>query len=163
MSLTKVQVVELLKEEVKGLTSYLVDDDYSNAIDDTIRETGWSDPFTGNFQELWIKNRSKRHLFFSLLSESAHKFKIKQINLQHRFEHYYDLIFDDKRGLDADWEKAKEEHPEEFLGALLPSGAEVQDMFGAKVDAGFQYEPQTGKDTTYTDDNQVCFSPSEDD
>jgi len=162
VALTKDQVIDLLKEEVKGLTSYLVDIDYSNAVDNVSRETGWSSPFSGNFQELWIKNRAKRHLFFYLLSESAHKFKIKQINLQHRFEHYYDLIYG-KGGLDAEWEKAKEDHPEEFLDDFLPDGVGVENYFGTKVDAGFQYEPQTGKDTTYTTDNEVCFSPSEDD
>ena len=163
MSQSKADLTVLLEEEVKGLTSYLDSDDYSNALDDASRETGWDFPVSEGFRALWMKVRAKRYLFFYLLTESAHKFKIKQISLNHRFEHYYDIIYGKKgdgvTGLDADWEKAKEEYPAEFI----PVGTDPSELFGTKVDAGFQYQPQTGIDTTYTDDNKVCFSPSEED
>ena len=153
MALTKSEMIVLLKEEVKGLTSYLVDDDYSNACDDASRDTGWSFSVTTGFRELWMKSRAKRFLFFYLLTESAHKFKIKQINLQHRFEHYRPLIKD----MDTAWYFAKSEHPEEFLDGTNPAH-----LFGTKIDAGFSTD-LVGNDTTYTDANVVEFTPKEND
>ena len=79
MSLTKNQMMTLLEKEVKGLTSYLDSDDYSNACDDASRETGFTFPVADGFQTLWMKSRAKRHIFFYLLTESAHKFKYEQI------------------------------------------------------------------------------------
>lgn len=151
MSLSKAELTVLLESEVKSLTSYLDSPDYSNACDDASRDTGWSFPTSSDFQDLWIKERAKRFLFFYLLSESAHKFKIKQINLQHRFEHYRSMIKD----MDKDWFYAKSEHPEEFIGGLNKAH-----LFGTKINAGFSSD-LVGNDTTYTDDNIVEFTPKE--
>ena len=153
MALTKPELVVLLEEEVKGLTQYLDSTDYSNASDDASRDTGWSFPTTSDFQDLWIKQRAKRFLFFYLLTESAHKFKIKQINLQHRWEHYKATI----ELMDRAWFYAKTEHPEEFIGSLNPAH-----LFGTKIDAGFSSDI-VGNDTTYLDDNEVQFTPKETD
>ncbi len=151
MSLTRDSLIVLIKQEVKGLSSYLVDDDYSNAVDDALRETGWTLPVGTSFREYWIKDRSKRHIFFYLLSESAHKFKVKQINLQHRFEHYKYAV----QVMDDNYDKIQDERPEEF------STSNVVNMFGHKVDAGFSYQSETGIETTYDDDQIVIISPNE--
>jgi hypothetical protein len=153
MVLTKSQLMTKLEQEVKGLTSYLDSDDYSNASDDASRETGFSFPVSDGFQTYWIKTRAKRHLFFYLLSESAHKFKYEQINLQHRFEHYRDII----KYMDEQYALALEEYALEFAGA---TGINA---LGTKIDAGFAYEPQTGRDQTYDDDNVTILSPTEND
>ncbi len=149
--MTKAEFIALAKEEVKGLTSYLVDNDYDNAADDAVRETGWVYPVSGNFKEYWTKQRIKRHLFFYLYTESAHKFKYKQINLNHRFEHYHKMLFG-KGGMDEKFAEAIEERPDLF------AGVSVSHLFGTKVDAGFQYSP-TGRDTTYRKNNIVNFGP----
>jgi len=147
--MTKAELLELLKQEVKGLSSYLEDPtDYDNAIDDAQRETGWTLPVSGSFQELWIKQRSKRYLFFYLYSESAHKFKYKQINLQHRFEHYDKMI----KAMDEAYLTAVEERPDLFAGVSMSH------LFGTKVDAGFAYD-RTGRDITYRDSQLVNFGP----
>ena len=146
-------LVETLEQEVKGLTSYLAEDDYINAIADAERETGFSLPTTDAFQIRWLKERTKRHLFFYLMSESAHKFKVDQINLQHRFEHYNKII----EKMDKAFEEALESNPEKF------AGADAWDLFGSKVDAGFAYDNQTGIDLTYTDKNLINVSPSDTD
>jgi len=151
VSLTRDSLIVLIKQEVKGLSSYLVDDDYSNAVDDALRETGWTLPVGTSFREYWIKDRSKRHIFFYLLSESAHKFKVKQINLQHRFEHYKYAV----QVMDDNYDKIQDERPEEF------STSNVVNMFGHKVDAGFSYQSETGIETTYDDDQIVIISPNE--
>lgn len=150
--MTKDEFIILMKQEVKGLSSYLVDHDYENAADDASRETGWSFPVSGNAKELWIKQRMKRHLFFYLYSESAHKFKYKQINLQHRFDHYKELI----KQMDDQYKVFVEERPDLF------AGASISHLFGTKVDAGFAYDP-TGRDITYDENQSVIFSPKEND
>jgi len=150
--MTRNELIALLKVEVKGLTSYLVDDDYSNAVDDALRDTGWTLPTTVDFKEKWLKDRSKRHLFFYLQSESAHKFKFEQINLQHRFEHYDKLI----STMDKAFEKAIEDNPDQF------SGVDAFKTFGHQIDAGFAYDGN-GQDITYDSDQRVLFGPNETD
>ena len=143
----------LLEEEVKGLTSYLDSTDYTNCLNDAQRDTGWTMPVTTDFKIKWMKERCKRHLFFYLYTESAHKFKFEQINLQHRFDHYDKIL----TRLDKAFEKAIEENPHEF------AGMDAFHMFGTKIEAGFSYDPVTGKDKTYDSTNRVIFAPTEND
>lgn len=150
--MTKDEFRALLKEEVKGLTAYLTDPiDYDNALDDAARDTGWAYPVSGDTKIKWQKQRAKRHVFFYLLSESAHKFKYKQINLQNRFFHYKQLI----DTMDKNWKDAQEE----LLIEL--SGADEYELFGTKIDAGFSSEHKTGRDTTYDADQIVIHTPNE--
>ena len=151
--MTRAEMESLIEEEVKGLTNYLDAPDYRNACNDAIRETGFSFDLSSDFQIQWVKERSKRHLFFYLLTESAHKFKYEQINLQHRFEHYRKIV----RDMDWRYDKAKEEFYLEF------SGASSVNVFGTKIDAGFQYDSLTGRDTTYDDANVTILTPTEND
>ena len=151
--MTKSEMESLLQEEVKGLTNYLTSPDFSNACDDASRETGFTFALSTDFQIHWVKDRAKRHLFFYLLTESAHKFKYEQINLQHRFEHYRRLV----RDMDYRYEKALEENYLEF------SGASSVNVFGTKIDAGFQDDPLTGRDTTYDAANVTILTPTEND
>ena len=151
--MTKSEMESLLQEEVKGLTNYLSSPDFSNACDDASRETGFTFALSTDFQIQWVKDRAKRHLFFYLLTEAAHKFKYEQINLQHRFEHYRRLV----RDMDWRYAKALEENYLEF------SGASEVNIFGTKIDAGFQYDPITGRDTTYDDANVTVLTPTEND
>jgi len=152
--MTRSEMMALLKEEVKGLSSYLDPQDYMHACDDAARETGFTFPVATDFTIFWNKARAKRHLFFYLLTESAHKFKYEQINLQQRFEHYDTII----RRMDRDYYNAKQEYYIEF------SGASLVNVFGTKIDAGFQYDPITGRETTYDDSvNDTILTPTEND
>jgi hypothetical protein len=153
MMTTQAAMELLVQEEVKGLSNYLDKPDYTNACNDAAMETGFSFPTSTNFQTYWIKMRAKRHLFFYLLTESAHKFKYEQINLQHRFEHYKVLI----ESMDKLYDKALEDSYLDF------SGASTVNVFGTKIDAGFQYDPLTGRDTTYRDSNVTILTPTEND
>jgi hypothetical protein len=152
VSLTRDQVIILLEQEFKSLADKLVDQDFENAIDDTVRETGWSFPISGNEQEYWFKRRSKRHLFYMLLTESAHKFKFESINLQQRFEHYRVLVRDE----DREWVRWSE------ANVHLLAGAEARELFGSVVHGGFQYD-LIGQDTTYSTDNEVELNPNDND
>ena len=146
--MTKQELILKLQKEVKGLHQYLVNEDYENAADDAINEFESSWPVSDQLSIYWVKKRAKRHLFFYLLTESAHKFKFEQINLQHRFDHYSKLIeLEDKQ-----FETFIEERPDLF------AGVDSFKMFGTKVDAGFAYT-EYGTDITYDDDQKVAFDP----
>lgn len=148
--MTRDEMVALLKEEVKGLTSYLVDPtDYENSIDDASRET-WDLPQSTDFKVYWVKNRAKRHLFFYLASASASKFKAKKFNLNEKFDHFYKMI----DYMDEEFRQIQEDRPDEF------ADVDTFDMFGTRVTAGFASD-QIGRDTTYTTDNDVMSSPNE--
>ena len=151
MTITEQQLKALLQEEIKGLHTKVGPNDIGNAIDDATRQTGWTLPISGGFKEFWFKDRAKRNLFFYLMSEAAHKFKFEGINLQNRFQHYKSLI----EWMDAEYLKAYEANIHEF------AGVEAYQLFGTKVDAGFQYDIK-GADTTYSSDNQVIVGSSED-
>jgi len=58
--------------------------------------------------------------------------------------------------MDEAFEKVMEEEPHEF------AGVSAYELFGTKIDAGFQSQPQTGVDTTYSDDNEIIITPNED-
>jgi hypothetical protein len=138
--MTSDDMVDLVKAEVKSLSSKLAEDDYTNAIEDAKRETGFGLPTDDPFRILWLKNRAKRHLFFYLMSESAHKFKYDTINLNQRFEHYMSLI----TMMDQQFEKVMEDNPELFGDEVLAAYL----YGGMKVDAGFIYD-YLGRDVTY--------------
>ena len=151
--MTESELIEKIILEVKNLDTYLEADDYTNAISDAQAETGWALPEDDSLKVLWLKKRSKRHLFFYLFTESAHKFKYKQINLQQRWEHYKETI----RTMDEEFVTFQEDRPDLF-GNVSPFHA-----FGTKIDAGFAYEHLTGKDITYSEAAEVDFSPKEND
>ena len=144
------EMVAQLKQEVKGLTSSLEDVDYTNAISASERDTGWSLPQTAAFNIKWLMERAKRHLFFFLMSESASKFKFKNINLQNRFEHYRLIIKD----MDERIKESQEEFAFEF------AGVSATQIAGSVISAGFQTDPLTGEDTTYDSTNKVLIHPN---
>jgi len=146
---TDAEMKTLVGEEARSLDTYLESEDYTNSLADAKRETGWA-TFTTDFREFWIKMRMKRHLFFYLATESARKFKAKQFSLDQRFKHYMILI----KKMDEDYEKAMEEHPEEF------TDADPSALFGSKIDAGFAYD-QLGEDITYDTTQKVIITPSD--
>lgn len=148
--MTRQELILKLEKEFKGSHKYLIKEDYENASTDAINEFGTTYPVSGQLLELWVKKRAKRHLFYYLLTESAHKFKFEQINLQHRFDHYSKLVeFEDKQ-----FAEFMEEHPELFTDAA------TYKLFGTKIDAGFAYT-ESGVDITYNDDQLVEFDPKE--
>lgn len=144
--MTQEEMITLLQSEVKGLSKYLADIDYTNAVNDALRETGWSFPFTNSdpkqtaLMELWTKTRAKRALFFYLLTESAHKFKYDVISLNQRFDHYKAII----DVMDKDWKTFCDENPQLMI-------ADPASWFGTKIDAGFVYDG-SGNDLTYDPD-----------
>ena len=151
--MTEEELIDKLTEEVKRLDTYLERDDYVNGLNDAQAETGWSLPLDDTLKLLWLKKRAKRHIFFYLYTESAHKFKYKQINLQQRWEHYKEII----EAMDVEFLSFQEERPDLF------GEVDAFHMFGTKLDAGFAYEGQTGEDITYSKASEVDFTPKAND
>ena len=143
-------LLEIVIQEVKGLSTHFEEEDWENAIDDALSESGWAFPVTNTTKISWLKKRTKRHLFFMLMSESAHKFKFKQYNLQHRFLHYSRLI----KEMDSDWEI--------FVNSEMLYIDGAPGAFSSKIDAGFQSD-ELGRDTTYSDENKIIIAPNETD
>jgi beta-galactosidase GanA len=143
-------IIELIEQEVKSLSTYLDPEDYINALNDAFRETGWSCPASVSFQIHWLKMRAKRHIFFYLATESARKFKAKQFSLHQKFEHYMVII----EFMDKEFEKAKEEFPNQFTDANL------EELLGSKIDAGFAYD-KFGNEITYDVNQEVIITPSD--
>ena len=141
----------LLKQEVKGLTAYLEDVDYKNSVNAALRDTGWSLPTGTDFKTQWLLNRSRRWLLYYLWTESAAKFQVEQIHLEHRFEHYGIII----ERMDKEFEEIQTARPDEF------ADIDTFHLFGTKVDAGFSYGSLTGRDETYLPSNEVKFEPGE--
>lgn len=143
------ELIDTLRREMRTLATKFEVDDWDNAVSAAIRDTGFSLPTSDSFQIQWLIERSKRALFFTLLSESAHKFKFKQINLNQRFEHYRTLIKD----MDKDFYRAIESYPHKF------AQVNISHMFGTKIDAGFAYDDM-GRERTYDKETDVIFGPT---
>ena len=151
--MTQDDLQEEVEREIRSLSSNFEDEDYEGAIADAMRETGFSLPTSDDFQIQWLKDRTKRHLFFMLYTESAHKFKVKQISLNQRFDHYDKLI----KVMDEKFEKALDEEVFKF------AGVDAKQAFGTQISSGFAYDRLTGEDITYQDENLVTFKPSDTD
>jgi len=149
--MTRTELILLVTEELKGLSSQFVADDYSNSVADAERDCGWTLPQSTDFKIKWLKERMKRHLFSYLLDQSLYKFKYKNINLRDRFQNLTKRV----AGMDTAFEKAQEEFIYEF------ADVSAFNMFPNQIDSGFATESQTGKDLTYSEDQEVMITPNE--
>jgi hypothetical protein len=152
--MTSGELITRIQQELKGLSSKFEAVDFTNAVSDAVAETGWAFPVVetdNGYKVKWLKQRTIRNLYFMLRSESAHKFKVEGINLQHRFDHYQKLI----ESMDEEW-ISEVEH-------MMPD--DVSGIAGVKIDAGFVYEKHTGRDLTYSEtyQNTTIVTPSVED
>jgi len=148
--MTESELIAVLEREVSDLSIQFESYNYTDAINRAKEDTGFSLPTTDVFQIKWLNNRSKRHLIFLLLTKNADKFRVKQIHLQNRFEHYLSMI----KLMDEEFDKAQVDYIYEF--AQVSSSQ----AFGHKVDAGFAYDV-FARDITYDEDQKVIVSPGD--
>ena len=132
------ELISIVKTLMGGSYENISEIGYISATDMTLKELPWTLPLSAQKKEYWLVERSKRNVIFILLTESAHKFKYKEISLQHRFANYFKLI--DK--MDSDFEKAIDDDPVTF------ADLSTQDALCFYVTNGFIYD-QFGKDITY--------------
>jgi hypothetical protein len=148
--MTESELIVILGREISDLDTQFDSDDYADCVDNAERDTGFSFPTSDAFQIKWLKERAKRHLIFQLLTKNADKFRVKQIHLQNRFEHYIKMI----EMMDEAFDKAQIEHIYEF------AQVDSSHAFGHKVDSGFAYD-NLGRDITYDEDQLVIVSPGD--
>jgi len=145
-------IVDFVKIQLSSLSTLITVDGYELACEQAMQELGWSFPLTDPTKIFWSINRGARHSINILRIASAHKFKFKQVNLQHRYEHYQKLL-----------EEMDKEFAEAVEGNLaLFAGVDSFRMFGTKIDAGFAYN-DVGEDITYNIEQMVNFGPTEND
>jgi len=133
----KEDLLTLLTDDT-SIGANLIEDDISEACDDAAADTGWAFPVTDTFKIRWTKQRARRHCYFKLWSQSARKFKVEQLNLNQRFDHYGKLV----EQLDAEFQRAIDDNPGKFLAV------DAYKLFGTVTGSGFKYD-ELGRDITY--------------
>jgi len=141
--MTSGELIIKVQQELKSLASKLESVDFENAVDSAETDTGWSLPQTSNYRIRWMLQRTKRHLYDMLRSESAHKFKVEGINLQQRFDHYNTLVTE----MDKEWEDEQEGPMDDVSGVA-----------GVKISSSFVYD-KVGLDISGDNDSDIY--PSE--
>ncbi|MFW6120242.1 MAG: hypothetical protein ACOC80_05005 [Petrotogales bacterium] len=117
-------------------SSILSSDEIESALTRALNELGWTLPVSNQAKEYWLVERGQRHCLDILRTTSAHKFRYKQINLSHRFDHYHAMV---------------EAMDKRFLEALEsdPALADVSgENFFVYIRGGFNYG-HLGEDLTY--------------
>jgi len=149
--MTRDEMIVVVKQELRGLASQFEDVDYENACNSSEYDCGWLFPQSTAFKIKWLKERTKRHLLSYLMDASAYKFKYKNINLSERFANLFKRV----ESMDALFAIAQEENVSEF------ANADSFSLFPHQLNTGFAYEPQTGRDITYDDNQESMNFPSE--
>ena len=147
--MTSGELIIVVEQELKALATNFVAVDYSNAVEDAVRETSYVLPNTNNEQIYWLKQRTKRNMVFMLATGVASSFQVKQIKLDQKFRNLKELYVD----MDRVWKEAQ--------GELGIGVSDVFKLFGSKVDAGFASDELTGEDTTYDAEQLVIVTPND--
>lgn len=129
---TTEQLINQIKVSMGSSRGLLEPEEYSFAASQALNELGWSLPTSDSLQVYWLVQRGKRHSLDILRTVTAHKFKYKDLSLNHRFDHYNALIKD----LDEKFAKALED-------MLLD--VDFAKMFGTYIENGIIYD-QYGND-----------------
>jgi hypothetical protein len=137
MLVGKDEAISVLSISMSTAASALTSDGLSAAVDAATSELNWSFPISDSKKCLWLIKRATRHACFILWLASAQKFKYKQVNLQHRFDHYEKLI----KYMDTEYEIALTSESTMF------ANVEPYKLFGTVVGAGFHYD-SIGNDIT---------------
>lgn len=136
MTTTQVSLAALIDTDA-SIHDFLSPTEISECCVDAASETGWAYPVVDPVKELWIKQRAKRHCYFKLWTQAARKFKVDQLNLNQRFDHYKLLI----KQMDEAFATFVEENPE------MLSDVETYKLFGTISGTGLVYDI-AGKDVT---------------
>lgn len=147
--MTSGELITVVTSEIKGLSTEFVEADFTNAVNEAIRETGFTMPNSVDDQVRWLKQRTTRHLIYMIWLENSVKFKVKTIALDQKFEHLHKVI----AKMDKDWEAAKDEPG---FGPVV----DTYKQFGHQIGPGFAYD-EMGRNITYNDDQLVIITPGE--
>ena len=135
--LTTDDLVSYVKNLMGASYNVVSSNGFEQAIQQALNELKWILPCTDAQKGYWIIERSRRHVIYVLLVESAHKFRFKEIHLHNRFAHYFQLI----KMMDDQFAKAIETNPMLF-------DCDTYEHFGSYLTTGFVYDFY-GQDHTY--------------
>ncbi len=131
------EVIDFVKSGMGDTSSAVSDSGFTNAVTQALRELHWVLPMNNPQKEYWIIERSKRYVIYTLLIDSAHKFQFKKMYLQHRFQHYIQLI----KIMDDNFSKSLEDDPTLFDVGIYPN-------LTFYITNGFEYN-DLGEDLSY--------------
>lgn len=117
--------------------------DYLEAYTEAVKDTGFSYPNDSSYQQIWLKKRILRHLYDLSLSRCMDNFDVPKAKLEQMYKHYEKQI----EKLDSEFYDEKANNPEEY-------GLDAGSQFGMTASTGFLHDPLTGRDLTYTEDNE---------
>lgn len=103
-------LIFFIKDMMGASFDKVSDDGFDKAITQAEKELNWVLPLDNSFQEFWLVERTKRYVTAILLFESAHKFQYKKLYLQHRFDHYIQML----KMMDEEFKEAIESNPDKF-------------------------------------------------
>jgi len=149
--MTQSELVIKCQQEIKGLSSELVDDDYDNAYSEAADELSFGCPTDDTFRIKWLKKRLKRHIVSYLYDAALVNFDVPKAKLQQIVNNYRDRLAE----MDSEYELAKSEYPVEF--GILTAETEG-DAFGQTVSTGFVQDSRTGEDLTYEVEDSVLIN-----
>lgn len=137
------ELIDSVKNLMGSSFDKVSDIGFEQACSQAEDELGWSYPLTDARKCYWLVERSRRHVMYVLMVESAAKFQYKQIHLEHRFKHYIQLM----EKMDADFAKAVDDFPELFE-ELLDAQSIGAGVLGIYMNSGYIYDA-LGRDLTY--------------
>lgn len=94
---------------IGDLASKIDPEDFDAATAQALLELQWEFPVDGK-KAYWVVERTKRHIYWGLLSTSADKFRYKDIHLHNRFNQYIQMI----RMMDSQFQTALENDIDTF-------------------------------------------------
>ena len=141
------ELIETIKKLMGASFDKVSDDGFQQSSSQAEAELMWSYPVEDARKCYWLVERTRRHVMYVLMVESAHKFQYKQIHLEHRFKHYIQLI----ENLDILFAKAIEDFPELFE-ELLDAQSLGAGVLGIMINPGYIYDA-LGRDITYLDED----------
>ena len=130
--------------DLMGASATLVSDEgQEGAATQTLNELGWPLPQTETLKCYWLVERCRRHIVYQLMVEQAHKFRVKQLHLQQRFDNYIRMI----QKMDEVFAKAMESDVSGLFYVDVDLSAFAQYAL-MNIPADFVYD-QLGRDLTY--------------
>lgn len=129
------ELIQKIRSSLGSSAELLGSGEYEFVAYQTLNELGVDYPIDNRTLQLWGIERGKRHAIDILRIQSAHRFKYKQLSLNHRFNHYDAIL----KEMDRKFEEALNSDPD-LLGVDLLTGS-----YGTYIENGFVYD-QFGND-----------------
>ncbi len=134
------ELIKGIRASLGSSAELLGSGEYEYAAYQALNELGFKYPIESRTLQLWGIERGKRHAIDILRIQAAHRFKYKQLSLNHRFNHYNAIL----KEMDDKFDKAKDSDLELSFGE---DDNLIAGSYGTYIENGFVYD-QFGNDIT---------------